>query len=121
MNGSCRYCGKQLQGRADKKFCNDFCRNEFNNQKNRKEYEIIRKTNILLKRNRQILIDLLGSNDKLKIKKEALLEAGFKSKFHTEIYQTQKGHSYYFCYELGWLLLDEDWTLIVRKKSKTEL
>lgn len=32
MDRSCLDCGKALVGRADKKFCDDSCRNNYNNR-----------------------------------------------------------------------------------------
>lgn len=31
MDKKCLECGEKIVGRADKKFCNDYCRNAYNN------------------------------------------------------------------------------------------
>ena len=33
----CLACGKPLKGRIDKKFCDDYCRNNYNNQQKAKD------------------------------------------------------------------------------------
>lgn len=59
---TCIQCGQNLFGRRDKKFCNDFCRNTYNNQLNKENVEIIRITNNKLKKNHKILKSLLETN-----------------------------------------------------------
>src|SRR5690625_7838405 len=46
----CFECEEQLRGRLDKKFCNDSCRNSFNNAKNREKNALIKRTNCELVR-----------------------------------------------------------------------
>lgn len=55
---SCLQCGESLFGRSDKKFCNDFCRNTYNNNLNKENVEVIRITNNKLKKNHKILRSL---------------------------------------------------------------
>ncbi|MBS7334210.1 MAG: hypothetical protein KIG88_11505 [Weeksellaceae bacterium] len=59
---NCLQCDQRLFGRRDKKFCNDFCRNTFNNQLNKENVEVIRITNNKLKKNHKILRNLLETN-----------------------------------------------------------
>ena len=56
----CLYCDKTLNGRADKKFCNDYCRNAYNNQLKSANSPIIRNINNALVKNRRILEAMLG-------------------------------------------------------------
>lgn len=58
---NCLQCGHKLFGRRDKKFCNDFCRNTFNNQLNKENVEVIRITNNRLKKNHKILKNLMDT------------------------------------------------------------
>ncbi|WP_431012719.1 DUF2116 family Zn-ribbon domain-containing protein, partial [Rahnella sp. PAMC25617] len=41
----CLNCGNVIQGRIDKKFCDDQCRNSFNNQQNALSTNYIRRVN----------------------------------------------------------------------------
>jgi len=41
----CLDCGEAIRGRADKKFCNDQCRSNYNNQLNNDSHNLVRNTN----------------------------------------------------------------------------
>lgn len=114
---SCLQCGKHLKGRIDKKFCDDYCRNAYNNKSKIEESIYVRKINQVLKRNRRILEELLGNEGMIKQPKASFINKGFQFQFHTHRYVNKKGNIYYFCYEYGFLPLDGDWYLIVKKKD----
>lgn len=59
---NCINCGQRLFGRKDKKFCNDYCRNTYNNRLNKENVEVIRITNNKLKKNHKILKNLVEKN-----------------------------------------------------------
>ena len=48
------------------------------------------------------------------------MERGFKFSYFTNIYETQAGKKYYFCYDQGYLELDNDWYALVVKKEYVE-
>ncbi|MBQ2351244.1 MAG: hypothetical protein II394_03420, partial [Bacteroidales bacterium] len=58
MKRICPVCHTEFDGRADKKFCCDQCRNTYNNQLKQEDNSLTYKTNRLLKKNRQILADM---------------------------------------------------------------
>src|SRR4030067_415827 len=101
MGKECLDCGESLKGRADKKFCSDQCRNNYNNQLNSDSNNYIRNVNNILRKNRRILVEL-NPNDKIKVHKDKLSEKGFNFNYYTNTYTTQKGTVYYFCYEHGY-------------------
>src|SRR5260221_10522836 len=106
----CITCGKPLRGRADKKFCNDNCRNNFNNQLKAGNNNYIRNINNALRKNRRILEEALTKKDgKSKTKKEKLLQKGFYLKYCTHTYTNNRGNTYFFCYEYGYLPMDNDY------------
>lgn len=113
----CKACNKNLIGRTDKLFCNDYCRNNFNNQQRATTTNYARNIIHAIKKNKNILSDYLGNLDKIKINKEKLLQSGFQFKYHTHHYETQKGNIYIFCFEYGYLALDNDWYLIVKREE----
>lgn len=112
---NCHSCGKKLQGRSDKKFCNDYCRNAFNNAKKPTDTAVVRNINQSLVRNRRILEQLLGNEKTAKVNKERLVQQGFMFNYHTHTYQNKHGDTYQFCYEMGYLVLEQGWVLIVRR------
>ena len=113
----CLSCDKILNGRADKKFCNDYCRNAYNNQLKSANSPVVRNINNALIKNRRILEAMLGEEKMVKLPKEKLLSLGFNFKYYTHNYTNQKGNVYVFCYEFGYLPLEHDWFLIVKRKD----
>jgi hypothetical protein len=113
---TCLYCDKPLQGRSDKKFCDDQCRNNYNNQLNSDNNNHVRNINNILRRNRRILEEL-NTTGKTNMPKSKLQERGFNFNYFTNLFKTKEGKTYFFCYEQGYLPLDNDWYLLVRQKQ----
>ncbi len=116
----CLACDKPLHGRADKKFCNDYCRNAYNNTLKSMNDTAVRNINNVLSKNRKILDTILKDEKTAKTNKEKLLQQGFNFKYITHTYTNKNGDTYCFCYEMGYLPLDNDWYLVVRKKEEAK-
>ena len=115
----CLSCAKPVKGRTDKKFCDDYCRNNYNNQLKADSSNLVRNINNALGKNRRILEALFAAGEEMaKTTKEKLLQKGFQFKYITHIYTNKKGNIYYFCYDLGYLPLDNDWYLLVKRKEE---
>lgn len=114
----CLSCHKPVKGRTDKKFCDDYCRNNYNNQLKSGTTNFIRNINNALGKNRRILEDFLGAEEMAKTTKDKLLQKGFQYKYITHLYNNKKGNTYFFCYDLGYLPLENDWYLIVKRKEE---
>ena len=117
----CLACGRPLKGRIDKKFCDDNCRNNYNNQQkalgNYSSY--VRNINNTLLKNRKILASVLPETEETaKANKEKLQRLGFQFKYLTHTYTTKSGKTYIYCYDYGYLPLDNDWYLIVKRKEE---
>ncbi|MDC3210069.1 hypothetical protein OAU10_01080 [Saprospiraceae bacterium] len=119
MKKRCLECTDEFIGRADKKFCCDSCRSSYNNKLNSDTTNFVRNINNILRKNRRILAEL-NPNGKSKTHKDKLLEKGFKFSYFTNIYKTKAGKIYYFCYDQGYLPLDNGWMALVVKKSYVE-
>jgi predicted nucleic acid-binding Zn ribbon protein len=116
---ACIQCGKALKGRADKKFCDDYCRSAYNNESRSSTTNLIRNINNALGKNRRILESILPETESMKkITRERLLQKGFDLKYHTHTYTNQKGNVYFFCYEYGYLPLENDWFLVVKRNEE---
>ncbi len=114
----CLNCGHSIQGRLDKKFCDDSCRNTYNNRQNAVRVNLIRNINHALKKNRNLLESLILENGELsKVSKEKLSRIGFNFRYFTHTYQNKKGNHYRYCYDYGYLELEGDWFLIVKGKD----
>ena len=112
----CLDCNEELKGRSDKKFCDDLCRSNFNNRQQTENSMYMRQVNNILKRNRRIMEEL-NPEGKTRTSRKKLLAKGFSFEYFTNIYQTQTGKSYYFCYESGYLQLERDEVLLVRRED----
>ena len=120
QTATCQTCHKTLRGRSDKKFCNDYCRNTFNNNLKASTNNVVRNINNKLGKNRRILESIFGEEEITKTTKDKLLEKGFQFKYFTHTYINKKGSVYFFCYDLGYLPLDNDWYLLVKRKEQEE-
>jgi len=116
MEKQCLECNSSLFGRADKKFCNDSCRNSYNNRHNKDSSNLMRNINNTLRKNWRIL-NQLNPDQKTKTTKTKLLQLGFDFNFFTHIYTTKTGTIYYFIYDQGYLPLENEFYALVKRDS----
>jgi len=69
-----------------------------------------------LRKNRRILAKY-NIGEKVKVQKPTLMEEGYNFNYFTNIYRTKKGTTYYFCYDQGFLELDNNWLTLVTRKE----
>jgi predicted nucleic acid-binding Zn ribbon protein len=112
----CLECGVKIIGRADKKFCSDQCRVSYNNKLNRDETAYMNNVTNILRKNRRILLELNPSG-KAKVNRDKMNEKGFDFTYFTSQYKTKEGAVYNFCYEHGYLALENNWYLLVVKSE----
>ncbi len=114
----CLKCKKPVKGRSDKKFCDDYCRAAYNNELKSAANNNIRNVNNALGKNRRILESLLPDGEATaKANRDKLIEKGFQFKYHTHIYNTKTDKTYFYCYEYGYLPLENNWFLIVKRNE----
>ncbi len=111
----CLECGLEFFGRADKKFCTDSCRNSYNNRLNAKSSGYVKEINRTLKQNYAVL-KRLNIRGKTKLHRDRLLKEGFDFDFYTNIYTTRDQRQYHFCYDQGYLILEDGNVLLVKKE-----
>ncbi len=116
MERVCLECGTILLGRIDQKFCNDQCRNTFNNRINKDETSYMKNIGRVLRKNRRIL-KKLNPTGKAKANKIVLISMGFNFMFFTNVYKTRQGKVYYFCFEYGYLPLKNDYFALIKNKQ----
>lgn len=115
MKRTCKECGAEFVGRSDKKFCSAQCRSSYNNRLNSDATNFIRNINNILRKNRRILSEL-NPNGKATVHRDKLIERGFRFSYFTNEYITKSGNIYRFCYDQGYLEIDNDYfTLVIRK------
>lgn len=115
----CLACDKPVKGRTDKKFCDDYCRNSFNNGLKAAKNNLVRNINNALGKNRRVLESFFKREEEIaKTHKDKLLEKGFQFKYMTHTYTNKKGNVYFFCYDLGYMPLENNWYLLVKRKER---
>lgn len=93
----CQHCSSPLQGRSDKKFCDVYCRNSFNNEKLRERTNIMRNIEHALRRNRKILEGMCVANKQLT--HSEMLNKGFDFK-----YMTHQSDNLYCVYDFAYMI-----------------
>lgn len=114
MNKTCLECNDKIVGREDKKFCSDGCRNSYNNKINKDSTNFMRNVNNKLRKNYRIL-GALNVEGKSKTTRAKLLSKGFDFEFFTNILNTKTGNTYYFIYDQGYMALENDYFMLVKK------
>lgn len=108
-------CNSLLKGRSDKKFCHDQCRSRHNyNQKDQDNLNIIREVNSSLKKNWSIL-KTLNVQGQTKVSKRSMAVQGFNFDYCTSAYSTEAKEIYFYCYEMGYQILNESEILLIEK------
>ena len=110
----CLECEDKLVGREDKKFCSDGCRNAYNNKINKDSNNYMRNINNKLRKNYRILLEL-NTEGKSKTTRAKLLSKGFDFEFFTNKLHTKTGNTYHFLYDQGYMILENDFLMLVKK------
>lgn len=113
---NCLECGEKIIGRSDKKFCNDACRNAYNNKQNKDSSNLMRNINNKLRKNYRILTEV-NTNGKTKVAKSKLDGLGFDFDYITNLKVYKNGSEYRFIYDYGYKLLEDDFVLIVKNQA----
>lgn len=96
----CKYCDEALIGRADKKYCNQYCKSAHQYEKRKLSEGIYLNIDRTLKKNRKIL-KAYNKNGFSTVRQNELIAQGFNPKFFTHYYKTKSKKVYLFCYEYG--------------------
>jgi hypothetical protein len=113
---NCLECGEKLIGRKDKKFCNDACRNAYNNQHNKVSVGLVRNIQNILRKNHKLLSAIHFVDGKAKSTRQKLAEQGFDFTYFTHFKVYKNGAEYRFVYDIGYKFLEDGWLLIVKKE-----
>ena len=114
----CLECGQPIKGRIDKKFCNDWCRNAYNNKLNSDNSAYVKNVNNILRKNRRIIEELIPDGEKtFKTTRSKLNQKGFSFTYFTSTFTNQKGVVYHYCYEYGYSPGENDFILLVKRNE----
>lgn len=109
----CLNCKNVVKGRSDKKFCHDQCRGRYNyNQRKLGELDVVRAINSSLKKNWDIL-KTLNVNGETKVSKRSMITQGFNFDYCTSAYGTKGKETYFYCYEMGYQMINDAEILLV--------
>ncbi len=112
----CKVCQDELHGRSDKQYCSDYCRAQYFNMQNAAMCNFMKRVNYTIRKNRNILSEL-NRNGKSKAHRVKLVEAGLNFDYFTNVYRTQSGKTYYFCYDQGYVELEDEYYALVIKED----
>ena len=122
---SYQYCGNTFEGRSDKLFCSDQCRNRARRDQLKEERwnapVFYAKIGEILQNNRKILKDLYEEKgDSVIVTNFLLRDSRFNFEFINRILNTSKG-IYKFCFDYGWLSLENGNILIVKNEKMVKI
>ncbi|MDW3209077.1 MAG: hypothetical protein R8N23_04375 [Reichenbachiella sp.] len=100
---TCQECNKPLNGRVDKKFCDAYCRNSYNNKSKRENERLIIGVNQSIRRNRRILKEL-SPQGKTLVRRDVVESMGFNFNHFSSLYRSQSSY-YYMSYDYGFRAL----------------
>lgn len=105
----CAFCGAELYGRSDKKFCDDNCRNNYHYKIKDKNIDdlTIKIINGKLLSNREVLKSLCVGQRTI-VKKKLLDDRCFDYELITCLYKTKIGTEYHVVYDYAYKLLNDD-------------
>jgi hypothetical protein len=112
----CKECREEIHGRRDKQYCSDYCRANYFNNRNADITGYMRKVNYTIRRNRNILCRLNPAG-KARVSKMKLMDHGLNFDYFTNIYKTRSGKTYYFCYDQGYVELEDEFYALVVKED----
>lgn len=105
----CLQCSKVFKGRSDKRFCGDKCRGQFNyrNRNKKAGYKnLMKRTNDILKKNRQILERIYAEAGAITTM-DLLTSKGFDFNYYTHMKDIAGQEHYFYCYDMGYSLYRE--------------
>lgn len=103
---SCPVCNGEIKGRSDKRYCSAACKSSFQYEKRGESEPFFFKVDRQLRLNRKIL-KRHNKSGYTTLRKDVLIAEGFYPKYFTHYWKNQKGQVYLFCYEFGFLEIDQ--------------
>jgi hypothetical protein len=112
----CKVCGEIIHGRRDKQYCSDYCRASHFYTLNADVTSYMRRVNYTIRKNRSILSSL-NPKGRSRVHKKKLVEFGMNFDYYTNVYRTKTGKTYFFCYDQGYIPLEDDFYALVVKED----
>ena len=114
----CRLCQTPFRGRTDKVFCSLACKNEYHLRLRQATARAVRHTDIILHRNRSILLEILGKNkQRKKVDRLTLDRKKFNFHYLTGYYANASNKIYNLIYDFAWMEYASGEILVMRRKK----
>jgi hypothetical protein len=105
----CIHCNQVITGRSDKLYCDAYCKSAYHHERKKEKdnKSFFKQVDLQLKTNRKILkhLNVEGFST---IRKDVLTKQGFNPKFFTHYWKNKKGDVYLFCYDYGFLSIEQN-------------
>ena len=111
----CLECERPVSGRADKRYCDDYCRSAYHNKKNRHLQKEVKEVNSILRNNRRVLAKLYVDELSL-VSRTQLVAEGFDFKYATSV-ENYKDYNCRYCYEFGVVSLGASMCGVIMKEG----
>lgn len=80
---------------------------------------MVKQVNRVLWQNRAVMNRLIPEvKGKTTVSRSKMIQEGFDFTYHTHTYTTRNGHTYVFCYEFGYLPLENEIVMLVKREEK---
>lgn len=118
---NCPECGEAYTGRSDKKYCSAACRAAYHNRQTADDRSFQRSINNILRHNRNVMAEL-NPDGKANVRRDRIIDRGFKFRYFTNEYRTTKGTLYHFCYDYGYRVdePEKEWVLLIKRQEYVE-
>ena len=114
----CKICNTIVKGRSDKKFCSQRCKNYYHLNLRKVTAIAVKEIDIILHRNRSILLEVVGKNlMQKKIERIVLERKKFNFNYNTHSHINSKNKTLFWVYDFAWMSFSDDEILIVRKRT----
>jgi len=113
MKRTCLLCQNPLEGRSDKKYCDDYCRNIHYHQNLGTGDVKIKRIHDLLRKNRKILIECRKlTEDGRTLPFESLQQRGYQFKYLTHMEVVGEGQATYCCFDMGYIIRGQNLEIV---------
>ena len=113
----CKICKKSIKGRSDKLFCSIRCKNYYHTNLRKVTAIAVKDIDVILHRNRSILLEIVGKNlSQKKVPRIVLEKKKFNFMYHTHSHTNSENKTYYWLYDFAWMSFSNDEVLIVKKR-----
>jgi predicted nucleic acid-binding Zn ribbon protein len=101
---ACLFCDTPFSEEEYRSFCNNECRENYNNRQQRIGF--IKRIDTILRRNWDILNELLGANTEMEINNWELILKDYNLCYHTHCRITEQGTIIYYCYDYSFIVTE---------------